>query len=675
MLGPSCGKVNFTDVGAGFVLSDATWFEEEQTLFVFARAQADQGIGKESVLEVRYRTDEEIVDWTAIDDLPKVHRHVPATCGEKRLCASTSLNVPLEPREVEIRLRYHRDGDLALDAPTNLNVVGAGPDHRSRSLVVYGVFDRLNERIQWRSRHQFPTLRNEEVQDLGLRRFFEVREARYGVYSGEITDPINPYLYGAGCSERFDDAGLEVVSTDERAVFQQRVVPIDASTANVVCGTATVEDALGPYETTTVARKNPETRPAFPTLRSPVADGSPIKFFLAPCDRTIDADHEEMQRQRLQMENTPTTCTDGWESRDFARELGVAFRDAIETRRAFGEDMILVVGVHRDDAALADAVEEALERVVPDERHRSSPRVAGAYVFDSDSRGLRSPEISQSTLWCPSTLPEDDLPDASQRTCPVIPDELLGLDLGPLSVGTLPILPTRTQFLDFIDEFSKAQAGEVELLRYRVPEFSVTADHVDLGDFGVVTFLDDEWFGADRDEAFSYCEQDDAPFVAFRSPLMQEPFFQENAPYICEYSGLPPELCEAEAGLLPLEILPEWHSLFGESAYELGLFWEFPFLLKMDYRVFFAGSVGVAGFNVPFGLGSPADAFYGSEVWVEESFDLSELLTQCDRFCEHPTFDNVGIYRVQETFRANYAQRCFSPAYPEMGDGGFPVDP
>jgi hypothetical protein len=520
-LGPSCGKVNFNDVGAGFVLSDATWFEEEQTLFVFARARADQGIGKESVLEIRYRTDEEIVDWTPIDDLPRVHTHLPPTCGERRLCASTSIDVPLEPREVEIRLRYHRDGDLALDAPTNLNIVGAGPDHRSRSMVVYGVFDRLNERIQWRGRHQFPTLRNEEVQDLGLRRFFEVREARYGRFGGDTTDGDNPYLYGAGCADRFTDAGLEVVSTEERAVFQQRVLPVEASTANVVCGISTVMDARGPYEATALARKNPETRPAFPTLRSPVADGSPIKFFLAPCDRIIDADHEEMQRQRLQMENTPTTCTDGWQSRDFVAELTVAFRDAIETRRTFGDDMVMVVGVHRDDPALADAVEEALAAVVPQERHRSSPRVAGAYVFDSDSRGLRSPELAQTTLWCPSTLPEDDLPDASQRTCAVVPDELLGLDLGPLSVGTLPILPTRLQYLDFIDAFSKAQAGEVEAIRYRVPEFSVTADHVDLGDFGVVTFLDDEWFGAEREEAFSYCVQEDAPFVAFRSPLMQ----------------------------------------------------------------------------------------------------------------------------------------------------------
>ncbi len=674
-LGPSCGKVNFTDVNARFELADASWFEEEQTLFVFAKVRAEQGITDQSIIEVSYRTDEEIVDWTPIDELPKVHTHVPVTCGRKRMCASTSVHVPLEPRQVQVRLRYHQDGELALDAPTNLNVIGPGPDHRSRSMVVYGVFDELNERVQWRGRHQFPTLRNEEVEALGLRRWFEVRDAAYGSYNGLLIDPNNPYLYGAGCGATFEDAGLESVETEERAVFQQRAVPVEASTANVVCGTSTVEDALGTHEATAVARKNPEVRPAFPTLRSPVADGTPLKFFLAPCDEVISFDHEEMQRQRLQMEDTPTFCTDGWRGRDFVNELVVAFREAVEAERPKGLDMVLVVGIHQDDDELASAVEEAMAELVPEERHRTTPRLAGAFVLDSDIRGIRDPGLSQTTLWCPSTIPEADLPDASQRTCPVIPDAPLGFELGPLSVGTIPILPTRTQYLDFIDTYSEAQAGAVERLRYRVPEFSATTTHVDLGDFGVVSFLDDEWLGAGPREAFSYCVQEGLPQVVFRSQVMQDPIFQEQLPYICEYFGLPQELCSAEAGLLPIEMLPEWHQALPESAYELGIFWEFPFLLKMDYRVVFAGAVGVAGFSVPFGIGNPEDAFWGSQVWVEESFDLSELLTQCDRFCDHPTFDNAEVYRVTESFRFDYAQRCFLPEYPQLGDGGFPVDP
>ena len=45
-------KVPITDINAFFSLSDATWFEQEQTLFFFWRLQAEQGLGEESQLEI-----------------------------------------------------------------------------------------------------------------------------------------------------------------------------------------------------------------------------------------------------------------------------------------------------------------------------------------------------------------------------------------------------------------------------------------------------------------------------------------------------------------------------------------------------------------------------------------------------------------------------------------------
>ena len=54
---------------------------------------------------------------------------------------------------------------------------------------------------------------------------------------------------------------------------------------------------------------------------------------------------------------------------------------------------------------------------------------------------------------------------------------------------------------------------------------------------------------------------------------------------------------------------------------------------------------------------------------------LDKVLLQCTRYCGHPTFDNAGVYNVNEPFRAAYANRCFEPAYPELTDGGFPLDP
>ena len=127
--------------------------------------------------------------------------------------------------------------------------------------------------------------------------------------------------------------------------------------------------------------------------------------------------------------------------------------------------------------------------------------------------------------------------------------------------------------------------------------------------------------------------------------------------------------------MLGLESLPEWHEAYEESTYELGIYWEFPFLTYMTYEVFAAGSVSAFGFSVPFGLGSSEQAYYGSEVWTEEEYSLAEELTQCDRYCDHPTFDSAGVYHVTDPFDSTYASRCYLPLYPKPGDSGFPLDP
>ena len=673
--GPACEKVPFVDVNAGFAISDVAWFEEEETMFIFYEVSAEQGLGEPSLVEITYATDDERVDWSDIEAFDTVHTHLPVDCGVRRRCGSTSIHVPKEPREVDIRLRYHREGELSLRAQTVYNVVAAGPDHSNRSLLVYGVFDETNQRIQWRARHQFPTIRNEQAQELGLRRDFAVRDQRYG--RGRLTSADNPYGYATGCPDGLTEAGLDAVSTDERAVFNRTDLPLDASDAPIVCAQATVTDALGDYTASALAQKNPQVRAGFPLLRSPIREAVPIRFFLAPCDRTISEDHEEMQRQRTQTEGTPTYCIDDWDRPTFVDALAADLSDAIEAARPDGEDMVLVIALHQDESGVSEAVEEALALVLPEERERSSPRVAGAFVLDSQERPVSLPELDPVVLWCPSELPTgggDTLPSAS-LACAVLPDNP-NFELGPFSFGQLPILPPRDQYLDFINEYSVRQAGLVEELTFRTPEFAVTSDHIPFGDFGVVTFLNGEQVSASPTDAFSFCAQEDAQFFAFRSPIMQSKLFQQLAEDNCDQIGLDPSICETAAlGLLPIELLPQWHALLGEEIYDLGMFWEFPFLLRMQYQAVTAGSISAFGLTVPFGLGNPAEAYYGTQIWTEESFSLDPLLTQCRRFCGHPTFDSAGVYRISEPFRETYQTTCYTPDYPEPGDLGFPLDP
>ena len=673
-LGTACGKVPIHDVEAEFLRADTVWFSAEDTLFVFYEVEALQGIGDPSVIEITWNTDTERVDWTPLTEFSPVHEHVDVDCGANALCGSWSIDVPDAPRDVQLRLRFHRDGELALTPQTVFNSMGSGAPHRSRSMVVYGIFEEENEFIQWRGRHQFPTLRNEQATDLGLRRWFSVDQIQHG--TGEARASSNVYNYGAACPSDAVATNLGPVETSERSIFHPEPLPISAGTSSEACAQATVSDARGTFTTTAFALKNPEVRPAFPELRSPVYEATRLDFFLTFCNREFSPEHEEMQRQRLLVEDLEPTCIDDWRSDGFVDRLVVLFRDAVQEARPDGEDMVLVIGLHQDDAAISRKVEAALAQVVPLEAERSTPRLAGAWVFDSNTRTIQDPSLTRNTLWCPANQPIGDGSNASQRTCATQPDFPLPT-LGPLSFSFLQILPNRDQYLDFLDTYTANQAGTVTSLRTLVPEFATTSDHVDLGEFGAITFLNGESFSAAPSDAFSYCIQPEPLYAYLRSPILQNPEAQQLIGEACAEGALPEAVCStAPLGLLPAEALPFWHENFQEEAYEVGLFWDFPFLIRMEYESVLAGAASGIGLSIPFGFASDSETYLGTPQWESEVLDLSRYLTQCTRFCDHPTFDNAGIYNITVDFRTNYANACYAPLHPVPGlASGFPRDP
>lgn len=652
--GAACEKVPIVDVNARFALADATWFEEEETLFVFYRVVADQGLGPESQIEVAWRTDDVEQPWTPLSALGTVHSHVPVECGSTSRCGSTSVHVPRLPRDVRLRLRYHRDGEMTLDAPVVFNAIAAGPPHTHRSLVVYGVFDQSNTRVQWRARHQFPTLRNQEVEALGLRRHFEISEPRHGALDATIE--ANPYGYGFAptCPQALTPLARPPVDTDARAVFDPAPLPIETSSSPVVCARSTVTDAKGTFEAVALARKNPEVAAAFPLLRSPIRTSTPLGFLLRPCARTISDAHLAMQVQRLQLEGAPEVCIDDWASPGFADQLAARFRARVDQVRIEGRDMVLVLALHHDDLTgqLAGVVEQALQQTLPAEGDKSSPRVVGAFVFDSFAHALALPDLKRLALWCPANLPGDDLdkiPAASARACPLMPD-LPDLELGPFRFGNLPILPTRAQYLTFLEKYSEAQAGRMRSLSFRAPERTPISEDVPVGDFGVATFFNNEVLTAAASDVFSYCPPEEgATATVFRVPGVPEP--------------------------MPLAMLPDVHLAIAQPAYPLGLLWDFPFLLRLEYEVAIAGTVSAYSLTVPFGVSSPQETYYGAPLWEKGDFPLSDRLLRCTRFCDHPTFDSAGVYNLGSIFQETYRAACYRPRYPVPDDGGFPLDP
>jgi hypothetical protein len=230
--------------------------------------------------------------------------------------------------------------------------------------------------------------------------------------------------------------------------------------------------------------------------------------------------------------------------------------------------------------------------------------------------------------------------------------ELPDIVLGPFRFGQLPILPTRAQYLTFINKYSVGQAGSTTMLTFKAPELTPVSQHIAIGEFGVASFFNNESFPAAPQDAFSFCASSDIrqQLVVFRVP---------PAPMVP----------------LPLQTLPDVHQTFAQPSYGLGLGWDFPFLTKLDYQVTFAGAATALSVTVPFGFSSMDMKYYGTELWKTAEFDISNVLKQCTRFCDNPTFDSGGVYNVIVDFRTGFKMQCYRPAFPKLDSGGFPLDP
>ena len=653
-------KVPIVDIAAAFSLADATWFEEEQTLFFFYRVQAQQGIGEDSSIEVTWLTDDVDQPWAELQTLPQIHTHLHVECGVNARCGSGSVKVEKTPRRVGIRLRYHREGQLfLLPVQTGFNVVNTGAPNTNRSVLLYGVFDATNTRVQWRARHNFPTLRNEDAQALGLRRDFRIEAPGYG----ETALPMeNPYGYGFApeCGAAFTPLGWTALESNERAEFAIEALPLAASNAPAVCARSTVTDAQGTFVTAALARKNPEVRPAFPQLRSPIRENLSVGFVLKPCNSEISSMHLAMQKQRLQIEGAPEVCIDDIASLDFAATLAARLSNRIDVERLQGRDMVLVIALHHDDTTgkTQAVLEDALERVLPIERDKTSPRTSGAFVFDSFPYRTEKVANKRTVLWCPAKLPPmipdtdlDLIPTAAQRSCPVLP-EFPELMLGPFSFDTIPILPSREQYLTFVQKYSEGQAGKTLKLELLAPELTPVSQNVPLGEFGVASFFNNESITAAPTDAFSYCPPTD--------PFLQAIVFR--VPQFPDSPG-------------PLPVLPEVQAMFPQPQYGLGIAWDFPFFTRLEYQVVVAGAVTAFSVSVPFGISGMDMRPLGSELWKTGVFQTGDLLAHCTRFCDNPTFDSFGVYNVQTIFRTGFKMQCYRPYFPPLESGGFPRDP
>ncbi len=648
--------------GTSFSISHAAWYQAEDTFFIFYSVSAEQGISPESQVEISYVTDSREVPWTNVRTLKNVHTHVDVTCGRFNLCGSVSPFEKERPRNVRMRLRYHRDGETAFELAPDYHAILTGDPFKTRSFLVYGVFNEENRLVQWRGRHQFPALRNHEAQELGLRREFRMGEESYGNYQDASLRANNPYLYGSrpGCPFDFSLYGDPALpKSDARSQWSQNTLPFEAAPFSHVCAKSWVKDGRGEYEQSAFARKNPEVTPAFEKLHTPISESTPLKFLLALCKSEPSKDHLELQKQRLSLDGNIDICLDTTFPEGLSAKLASEFRKRIDLERVNQKDMILTIGFHHAEENGSSEkhrdLAKALEDSIGPELEKSSPRAIGAFVFDSIAYGPVPDSLKRSVLWCPSVrVPRQqrngEPPTESENSCPVVPD--FGVSFGSLDLGTLPIFPTRQSYLSFLEKKSKDHAGKMKKLSFYAPLRTPISENVQSSEFGVSTFYNSEVLSTSAAQSFSYCAQEgDSSQFVFRPGVGRVP--------------------------LPLSSFPSFHKNAPQDKYEMGLTWDFPYLARVEYEAFLAAGISAFSGTLPFGIGMDAREVYGTEQWFRGDHKIGKKLLQCVRFCNHPAFDSAGVYDVRRPWNEAYLSACYRPLLPTGSPlaAGFPYDP
>ena len=57
----------------------------------------------------------------------------------------------------------------------------------------------------------------------------------------------------------------------------------------------------------------------------------------------------------------------------------------------------------------------------------------------------------------------------------------------------------------------------------------------------------------------------------------------------------------------------------------------------------------------------------GDPKWLASSLDFGTLLQVCTQYCDHPWFDEAGVYQVTGNYSDNAFTGCVEPQYPSFG--------
>lgn len=693
VLSLGCHKVPLHENPGAFEVLSAHYFESEKTQYIFFAITGLKPEQAKTSWPSRFEIKADNVESAAlkvqadgfslIDYTQAVHRHRLVTCGEDRLCGSMSFKAEKAPEGFAVRFKYHENSPMKIEALVPNSVHKADRTASSQSAIVYGVFNEDNGRLQVRVHNNFGYPNDAELASFGMERRFEVSSVALENFSADEVNAMKdssgtPLLYPAETCSRDSGSRLAALPGGSAKVIahiegSQGWWPnqLDPSeNLNSACFKARLLDRNGKplSESWAMARRNPVLQEESLKVSSPLSESRLVPLVLSYCLNQADSANLtsksflEYQLFILGIKGASIdACFAVGQEEQFARELDRVLNEKIASARRTsldGKDFLLTVAInHRLSPVIVrfhEMIAEAIDRKIHEERILVSPRLVGAFVYDSDALETRSLERlrseNSSSIWCPRALDlAIDNADPTAANC----NSLNGgeIELGPINflipMGTFPTLRTYVEYAQKYGDkgFSRNPKFAARSLNTNVNSVS--------GEQGATyTFFDGERVEIEPGQRLRFCRDRDS-----------EKLLSSVVARTVEASG-------DGAGTKKFFNSNQlnWATLGGsaKTTVEIGLSWEYPFVGGLTYDVPIEGSV----FNIiPIQSSTGGSQSIGDLKWTRQSWSIGRVLQKCLKYCDHPFFDEAGVYQSGTSWQmAKY--RCPTPKVVEPPSGG-----
>lgn len=652
-----CEKVPLREHRGQFDLATAHWFENEKTQYLFFSIEG-------------LRTGQAKVSWPAEFEMAKdggefkrinfsegVHQHHLVECGEGKICGSFSFKADTAATRVQIRYRYNVESPLAetITVPTSQHRANSGTN--AQSALVYGVFNGANSRVQVRVHDNFGSPDSEQIKQYGMTRRFEVAStslADLATFTAADLSVGNPFHFPSRECEPFV-AGTPHDSWQFSGLegWEQKEFDSSKPESSACFRVKTLNRAgVALNEAPALARRNPELGTEALSIRSPLQDSIKVPLAFGYClDRPDSAkltSLEFLNYQRfilgMAAKGDFDACFAVGEEEDFALKVDRVIKEKLQFARQTAtskRDFFFTVLINHRLAPEIDKFQEIIadklaEAIRAETATMISPRLVGGFVYDSRAPEARIASRSPQVVWCPRIEKPDSPTANADANC--TPRRAGQVAIGPLNflipMGPFPTLDTYIQYVrENGGDRGQSRNPQLAVRSVQTNENSMS----DPEGVNLFTFFDGQRLSFNESERLRFCFDRDQDLT-----LQQLVFKKGDA--------------RSPNQVFDVNTAQRMASSGSAASLDVGLRWSNPFIGGFTFESPIEGKV--LSF-IPISASLPGKQKIGDDVWARKNWDIGPLLQKCFRHCDHPYFDEAGVYQINRSWSEDV--RCPTP--------------